>query len=132
MNYTNYDRGFNVNPNRSGVKNYDEGMNVNPNRSDIAPISKKITRLHPLDISGARRTIGQKVYDPIARTWKVDDGRPRGGTIVNGKMIWGCWGKCMIKKGWWIFKKVVVSCPCNKKSGGGGCECSGCMSNSGC
>tara|TARA_R110002126_G_scaffold153750_1_gene300909 strand:+ start:15 stop:617 length:603 start_codon:yes stop_codon:yes gene_type:complete len=89
-----------------------------------------IIRIHPLDIAGASRTIGQTIYDPISQKWKVDDGRPRGVIWDGGKSIWGCWGKCKVKT-WWGGTKV--KCPCNKgTSQDAGCECSGCMSGGAC
>jgi hypothetical protein len=85
-----------------------------------------IIRIHPLDIAGARRTIGQTIYDPISQKWKIDDGRPRGVIWDGGKGIWGCWGKCKVKK-WW---KTIIKCNCNKS--GDGCKCNGCLGSSEC
>ena len=86
-----------------------------------------IIRIHPLDIAGASRTIGQTIYDPISQKWKVDDGRPRGVIWDGGKGIWGCWGKCKVKK--W-FAKASIKCNCNKS--GDGCACNGCLGDSAC
>jgi len=87
-----------------------------------------VIRIHPLDIAGARRVIGQSVYDPISNKWKIDDGRPRGVIWDGGKGIWGCWGKCGVKR--WHGIGYKIKCPCNKS--GDGCACNGCMSGGDC
>lgn len=93
-----------------------------------------ILKVHPLDAGGgaSRRVIGQEVYDPISKVWKIDDGRPRG--LIDdgtGKGIWGCWGKCKVKKGWWIFGSTTIKCNCNKAQNGN-CHCDGCLGNASC
>jgi hypothetical protein len=85
-----------------------------------------IIRIHPLDIAGASRRIGKTVYDPISNKWKIDDGRPRGIIWDGNKGIWGCWGKCKVKK--WF--KTIIKCNCNKS--GDGCACNGCLGDSKC
>ena len=85
-----------------------------------------IIRIHPLDIAGASRKIGQTVYDPIGNIWKVDDGRPRGVIWDGGKGIWGCWGKCKVRK----FLRSTIKCNCDKS--GDGCACNGCLGGASC
>ena len=72
--------------------------------------------------------MGQEVYDPISKVWKDDDLRPRGlfEDPATGKKIWGCWGKCKVKK----FFITTIKCNCNKS--GDGCACDGCMDNAQC
>tara|TARA_R100001443_G_scaffold1457_1_gene5420 strand:- start:4159 stop:4803 length:645 start_codon:yes stop_codon:yes gene_type:complete len=95
--------------------------------------SERLVRIHPLDIAGSRRTIGQTVYDPISKNWKEDDGRPRGMfEDETGKIAWGCWGKCKVRKGIFPFKRTTVQCNCNKNAAKTGCVCAGCLGGSRC
>ena len=95
--------------------------------------SERLVRIHPLDITGARRTIGQTIYDPVSKVWKVDDGRPRGMfEDETGKIKWGCWGKCKVRKGVFPFRRTTQSCNCNKNAAKTGCECAGCLGDSRC
>ena len=105
-----------------------KGFNVNPNRNKRT-LGRKV-RIHPLDLSGRRRIIGETVFDPVSRTWKVDDGRPRGWfeDPVTGQVAGGCWGSCKIRK--WF--RTRVKCDCNFNTNSNSCQCDGCMSNAGC
>jgi len=83
---------------------------------------------HPLDVLKQPRVLGATVYDPVSKSWKVDDLRPRG--WYNGKIA--CWGKCKIKKPWWMLGTGnSISCQCNKKNNGG-CHCDGCLGGAAC
>ena len=77
---------------------------------------------HPLDALRIPRVIGATVFDPVTRTWKVDDGRPRG---WDNKGVL-CWGKCKVRK----FFRTVTKCNCNKA--GDGCKCDGCLGGATC
>ena len=117
-----------------GVKEFNifderETEATNVVRPVAAESRKRIIRVHPLDIAGARRKIGQTVYDPISRKWKVDDGRARGlqEDEVTGQVSWACWGKCKVRKGWF-----GASVKCNCRKSGDGCACQGCMGGSAC
>tara|TARA_R110000823_G_scaffold179614_4_gene311976 strand:+ start:337 stop:969 length:633 start_codon:yes stop_codon:yes gene_type:complete len=102
-----------------------------PNTQQATMREGTIVRIHPLDIAGARRVIGREVFDPISQKWKIDDGRPRGIIYSGGKSVWGCWGKCTVKR--WHGIGNRVKCPCNKgTSQDAGCECAGCMSGGAC
>ena len=137
-------RGYNVNPNRNrnGNSGRSKGYNVNPNRNTQTQkewiISQggtgKIERIHPLDITGARRKIGQEFFDPITKTWKIDDGRPRGASWIppnnqypSGKWVWWCVGKCKSGRRWAGNR---VKCPCNGNKDN--CKCTGCHGGAAC
>ena len=133
---------------RGGIKTPDapvrgsQEFNIFDNRDDSTPTMSAppldnkiqvIKRLHPLDIAGARRTIGQTVYDPITKVYKVDDGRPRGWyEDEQGVLQIACWGKCKVRRGFWLFKRTTVSCNCNRAASGKGCACNGCLGGSAC
>lgn len=101
----------------------------NSNASNsVQKAGRRLVKIHPLDIVKSRRVIGESVYDPISRTTKVDDGRPRGWfeDLETGQVAWACWGKCKVRKPF----RTSVKCDCDKA--GQGCACNGCLGGSAC
>jgi len=111
---------------KSGSMNtsQNQGFNVNPNRSNGR--TTRIAKKHPLDVLRQKRVMGATVYDPVTKTWKIDDLRPRGWDEV-GKIA--CWGKCKVRRRWWMGG-TQVSCNCNKTNDG--CKCDGCLGGATC
>lgn len=96
--------------------------------NSISNGGRRLLKIHPLDIVKSRRVIGESVYDPISRVYKIDDGRPRGWfeDLETGQKAWACWGKCKVRR--WL--RTQVKCNCDRA--GDGCACNGCLGGASC
>jgi hypothetical protein len=103
-----------------------EATTNNFNSNAPNSIKRRTWKPHPLDLLGVKRVIGATVFDPVTKTWKVDDGRPRG---WDDKGLL-CWGKCKVRRGVWPFRTTTIKCNCNKA--GDGCQCDGCLGGAAC
>jgi len=101
-------------------------------KNSITRKQKRLVRIHPLDISGASRSIGEEVYDPISNKWKIDDGRPRGYfEEETGERNWACWGKCKTRsRAGWFGGSSSARCKCERSTDR--CRCDGCMDDQAC
>lgn len=102
---------------------------------DFYSMGTRVSRMHPLDVAGAKRVIGSTYWDAWANNgkgmWKEDDGRPRGIDPDTGKKL--CGGKCKRTKSLWEWISGSGSsqkCDCDRS--GNGCACAGCMGSTEC